>query len=78
MDLNTFSRLNAIVSKFPFLLIKHIKSKIAGLSYNRNRGIELSTVDYLCFLYDGCIFYEVTLSELDVVKKTLKHVCLLC
>ena len=61
-----------VVSMFPQLDIKYIKSSRRGLSYNRNIALSNMKGDYYCFPDDDCVFYPDTLS---VVSNTLAEDC---
>lgn len=51
------------VNTFLDLNIKYIKSRVRGLSLNRNIAINLMEGDYYCFPDDDCTFYPDTLHE---------------
>ena len=74
MDQNSDFRINTIVSNYARLTIKHIKSDKLGLSYNRNRAIDISIGEYLCFPDDDSLFYPDTLLELDKIIKNYNNV----
>lgn len=52
--------LDAYIGKLNLI---HIKSKIKGLSYNRNLGIQRSLGKYICVPDDDCTYYPDTLAE---------------
>lgn len=65
VDQNEKGFLDEELSKFEGLNIKHIRSDIKGLSYNRNIGLRYATGDIICFPDDDCKFYENTLLEVS-------------
>lgn len=61
IDQNEHDELEAIFKPFTDLNIVHIKSKIKGISVNRNIGIDIAKGKYLAFPDDDCIYYPDTL-----------------
>jgi len=47
------------------LNIKHIKSEVKGLSFNRNIGLKSAIGDIVAFPDDDCTYYSETLVEID-------------
>lgn len=63
VDQNNKINLDECIEKYSKLLnIIHFKSKVKGLSINRNIGIKMSTGSFVCFPDDDCQYYEDTLS----------------
>ncbi|WP_235777838.1 glycosyltransferase family 2 protein [Clostridium culturomicium] len=67
VDQNETSKLDAIVNEFKNLNIIHVKSKIKGLSQNRNIGIAKATGEIIAFPDDDCEYLMETLFNVDKV-----------
>lgn len=64
VDQNDQIDLMPLILKYNHLIdIKHIKSKVKGLSVNRNIGLRLAQGQYVCFPDDDCTYYPNTLSK---------------
>lgn len=64
IDQNTSDYLRDLCKKFENRInIIYIKSKVPGLSANRNIGITSSSGQYICFPDDDCTYYPDTLSQ---------------
>ena len=68
VDQNDKINLSNIIDKYKNSLdIKHIKSKVKGLSKNRNIGIEISTGEYIAFPDDDCKYMKDTLKKVEEI-----------
>lgn len=64
VDQNKDNRVDRVVELYKDKIkIKHIKSKIKGISYNRNIGLNYISGDVLAFTDDDCVYNESLLSN---------------
>ena len=67
VDQNDKIVLDDLIEKYSNkLIIKHIKSNIKGLSYNRNIGLKIAKGDCFAFPDDDCTYYANTLYEVSL------------
>jgi len=67
VDQNEKINLTDVIKEYnDSLKIKHIKSTVKGVAYNKNLGLKAATADIITFPDDDCTFYE------DTVEKALE------
>lgn len=62
--------LSAIIKEYPKLRIKHIKSDVLGLSYNRNIGLKHASGDIIILSDDDCWYHE---RSLEIVENLFEN-----
>lgn len=75
VDQNDIISLDSIINDFKKSLnIIHIKSKIKGVSYNKNLGLKVAKGDIIGFPDDDCRYYPETLLEIESFLKKNKQI----
>lgn len=73
VDQNDKFNLSNVIESFPTLNIVHIKSKVRGLSFNRNLGLRYAEGEIIAFPDDDCEYYELTLQKIDTAFSKYKE-----
>lgn len=70
VDQNDKNILDVVLSKFSNLNLIHIRSKVKGLSINRNIGLKHSTGQIIAFPDDDCYYDQFTLEKVSFFFNT--------